>query len=164
MKRVSALVAKTHVTVSVRKKKRHFFLFRVKTKQTLMTVFASPWHCLLVRQAYGRVIEMQKCHSYPDSHIAFYWKYFEHMLIRNCVLMSNAALCQDAIIGKYTNFSAVTSSGKVKPKEIQKDCPQLDLKRSSLKSRHLPWKVLHTEKVEYIHETVFVSPKGAGMV
>lgn len=51
--------------------------------------------------------------------------------------MSNSALCQDAIIGKYTNFSAVTSSGKVKPKEIQKDCPQLDLKRSSLRSRHL---------------------------
>lgn len=50
--------------------------------------------------------------------------------------MSNTALSQDAIEGKYTNFSAVASSGKVKPKEIQEDCPQLDLKRSSLKSRH----------------------------
>lgn len=78
--------------------------------------------------------------------------------------MSNSALCQDAIIGKYTNFSAVTSSGKVKPKEMQKDCPQLDLKRSSLRSRYLLWKVLHTEQVEYIHETVPVCSKGAGMV
>ena len=78
--------------------------------------------------------------------------------------MSNAALCQDAIIGKYINFSTVVSSGKVKPKEIWKDCPQLDLKRSSLRSRHLLWKELHTEQMEYIHETMFVSSKGAGMV
>lgn len=42
MKSVPALVTKTHVTVSVRKKKMQFFLFRFKSKQPLMTVFASP--------------------------------------------------------------------------------------------------------------------------
>lgn len=158
MKSVSALVTKTHVTVSVRKKKMQFFLFRFKSKQTLMTVFASPWHWLFLRQTYGRVIEMQELSRSTHSLL------LEHMLIRNCMLMSNSALCQDVIIGKYTNFSAVTSSGKVKPKEIQKDCPQLYLKRHSLRSRHLLWKVLHTEQVEYIHETVSICSKGAGMV
>lgn len=75
--------------------------------------------------------------------------------------MSNTALSQDAIEGKYTNFSAVASSGKVKPKEIQEDCPQLDLKRSSLKSRHPLWKVQHTEQMEYIHEAASICSKGA---
>lgn len=78
--------------------------------------------------------------------------------------MSNAELCQNSIIGKYTNFSTLASSGKVKPKEIQKDCPQLDFRRSSLRKRHLLWKVLHTEQVEYIYETILACSKVARMV
>lgn len=78
--------------------------------------------------------------------------------------MSNAELYQNAKIGKYTNFSAVTSSGKVKPKEIQKDCPPLGFRRSSLRSRHLLWKVLHTEQVEYIYETTSACSKVARVV